>query len=180
MDVVELSRTISHALRHGPWLYELELDDEGWVPIKELLDALRIEKIEWSSLTETDLVQMIARSDKQRHEIHHGKIRALYGHSVPGKLLKELAVPPEMLYHGTSPKAAHAIRAEGLSPMSRRYVHLSVDIETAYKVGIRKANAPVILMIRAREAYEDAIAFYRGNDIVWLADEVPPEFIDVQ
>lgn len=28
-----LSRLVSHALRHEPWIYELELDDEGWVPI---------------------------------------------------------------------------------------------------------------------------------------------------
>ncbi len=25
----ELSKVLSHALRHEPWLYELELDDEG-------------------------------------------------------------------------------------------------------------------------------------------------------
>ena len=33
MNVVELSRAVSHALRHQPWLYELELDDEGWVQV---------------------------------------------------------------------------------------------------------------------------------------------------
>ena len=32
IDHRELSKTISHALRHEPWLYELELDDEGWTP----------------------------------------------------------------------------------------------------------------------------------------------------
>lgn len=28
LSLVNLSRTISHVLRHAPWLYELELDDE--------------------------------------------------------------------------------------------------------------------------------------------------------
>lgn len=38
----ELSRVVSHALRHEPWLYELELDDAGWVSVDELLTAARI------------------------------------------------------------------------------------------------------------------------------------------
>ena len=31
IDPVALSRVVSHALRHEPWLYELELDEDGWV-----------------------------------------------------------------------------------------------------------------------------------------------------
>lgn len=86
-----LSKMASHALRHQPWLYELELDDEGWTPVEELLSALREEKPEWSALSEVDLAAMIARSDKKRHELRNGQIRALYGHSVSGKLLKQPA-----------------------------------------------------------------------------------------
>lgn len=39
--MTELSRVVSHALRHEPWLYELGLDDEGSVPIEQLLFAVR-------------------------------------------------------------------------------------------------------------------------------------------
>lgn len=37
MDYFKLSKEISYALRHAPWEYELELDDEGWVDIEQLL-----------------------------------------------------------------------------------------------------------------------------------------------
>lgn len=40
MNYIELSKEISYALRHAPWEYELELDEEGFVPISQLLDAL--------------------------------------------------------------------------------------------------------------------------------------------
>ena len=40
MSYIELSKEISYALRHTPWEYELELDEEGFVPINQLLDAL--------------------------------------------------------------------------------------------------------------------------------------------
>ncbi len=39
-DLNNLSRAASHALRHEPWLYELELDEEGWADVLPLLTAL--------------------------------------------------------------------------------------------------------------------------------------------
>jgi putative RNA 2'-phosphotransferase len=178
LPMQQLSRVVSHALRHEPWLYELELDEHGWVSIELLLDSLRKEKPEWAPLEEADLIAMIERSEKKRHEIRGGRIRALYGHSVPGKLVKEAAEPPGLLYHGTSTELVEGINSEGLSPMFRQYVHLSVDVETARQVGIRKAESPVILTVRTHDAYRHGIKFYRGNDHVWLADWVPPKYID--
>jgi putative RNA 2'-phosphotransferase len=177
IDLRDVSRATSHALRHEPWLYELELDDAGWVATEALLAALRGERRAWSSLTEADLAAMIEQSDKKRYELRVGHIRALYGHSTPQKLLKEPAEPPAMLYHGTSPDAAKSITADGLRPMSRQYVHLSTDTEMAMQVGRRKADAPIILIVHAGEAHAHGVAFYRGNDRVWLADMVPPAFI---
>lgn len=83
MRYTDLSRTVSHALRHEPWLYELELDDAGWVPVGALLAALRAEKPGWAALSEADLAQMMAQADKKRYQLRDGKICALYGHSTP-------------------------------------------------------------------------------------------------
>ena len=62
--------------------------------------------------------------------------------------------------------------------MQRQYVHLSVDTATADQVGKRKAKKPVILEVRADEAYRASVLFYRGNEQVWLADSIPAAFID--
>ncbi|MDR0991135.1 MAG: RNA 2'-phosphotransferase [Propionibacteriaceae bacterium] len=172
----DLSRAVSHALRHEPWVYELELDTEGWVDINDLVLALRHEA-RWSSLTINDIEEMASTATKKRHEIRDGRIRALYGHSVPGRILKELATPPVKLFHGTSPVAAETILRTGLLPMKRQYVHLSVDRETALMVGMRKAQKPVILNVMADNAAAAGIDFYQGNDKVWLARRVPARFI---
>jgi putative RNA 2'-phosphotransferase len=177
-ELTDLSRALSHALRHEPWIYELELDEAGWVPLEALLAALRTERPSWSSLSEADVEQMIAQSDKQRHELRGGRIRALYGHSTPERLLREPAEPPGMLYHGTSPEAVALIRRQGLKPMARQYVHLSTDTLAAEQVGRRKSRTPVILRVRAKAASVCGATFYRGNELVWLADAVPPTFID--
>ncbi len=178
MQYTNLSRTVSHALRHEPWLYELELDDAGWVPVDALLAALRVEMRRWAGLREADLVQMMAEAEKKRYEMRDGKIRALYGHSTPQKLSREAAEPPVILFHGTAPENVARIRKEGLRPMGRQYVHLSVGAATAEQVGRRKAKEPVILRVRASEAHGAGVPFYRGNDLVWLADVVAPGFIE--
>jgi putative RNA 2'-phosphotransferase len=173
-----VSRVLSHALRHEPWLYELELDEDGWAEVDAVLAALRQETPAWRELNAEDLAETIRQSSKQRHEIVGGRIRALYGHSLPGKLRRTLAVPPAELFHGTAPESAPTIRETGLLPMRRQYVHLSIDRDTAFAVGRRKSRMPVILRIDAKAASGAGVAFYAGNEKVWLADRVPPEYIE--
>ncbi len=177
-NATDLSKTVSHALRHEPWLYELELDSEGWTPVESLLSALRKERSEWSELCADDLAHMMADSSKLRHEIRDDRIRAIYGHSVAGKLRKVPAIPPEVLFHGTSPDSLEQIRSVGLLPMTRQYVHLSTDEATAIEVGRRKSKTPVILRVLAKEAAANDVRFYEGNEKVWLADSVSPEFLE--
>jgi putative RNA 2'-phosphotransferase len=177
-DWSNLSRAVSHALRHEPWLYELELDEEGWADVGALLTALRQESPAWSALAEPDLAEMIQASSKQRHELVNGRIRALYGHSLPGQFRRMPAKPPAQLFHGTVPATEPRIREIGLLPMGRQYVHLSLDRDTAVAVGRRKSPNPIILVVRAEDAWKAGVAFYAGNEKVWLADHVPPEFID--
>jgi len=176
MDYLKLSKEVSYALRHAPWEYELELDDEGWVDIKQLLSSLH-ECREWQDLSEQDLHVMIVKSDKKRHEISGEKIRALYGHSTPQRIMKEPNAPPEILYHGTARRFVQAIKGKGLLPKKRQYVHLSIDPETALQVGIRRDEIPILLRIQALEAYKEGVKFYIGNDKVWLADIVPSKYI---
>ena len=172
----ELSREISYALRHAPWEYELEMDEEGWVPVEQLLDALhRAEK--WSNISEKDLKDMIERSEKKRHELADGKIRAFYGHSIPQKILKVEKTPPNVLYHGTARRFLDSINEKGLLPRNRQYVHLSQDIETAENVGKRHDDKPVVLVIDSKRAWDDGIKFYIGNEKVWLADAIPSKYI---
>lgn len=174
---LELSKEVSYALRHAPWEYELELDENGWVKIEQLLTSLK-ENNQWSSVTEEDLNNMIAVSEKKRHEILFGKIRALYGHSLPQRIVKEEKEPPKILYHGTARRFLASIKVDGLLPRGRQYVHLSIDVDTASQVGKRRDNEPTIFEINARQAWDEGIKFYQGNDKVWLADFVPSKYIN--
>lgn len=179
MNLVDLSKEISYALRHAPWEYELELDEQGFVPIAQLLHTLNESGTYEREVTQADLEQIIAISEKKRHEIIGDKIRALYGHTIPQIIKKEPGIPPAVLYHGTTHKALPQILLDGLKPMQRQYVHLSVDVDTATRVGKRRDGSPVILKIDTEAAQKVGIQFYIGNDKVWLCDRMPKEHITV-
>jgi putative RNA 2'-phosphotransferase len=173
----ELSRVMSHALRHQPWIYELELDGDGWVPLETLLLSLRRLGPGWEQLDRSDVQRMVDGASKRRHQIAGDRVRALYGHSLPGRLAKDPAEPPSQLYHGTDYAAAQAIKAEGIRPMGRQFVHLSVDVATAEEVGLRKSRAPIVLAVDAQAAYGEGVAFFVGNEAVWLADSIPAKYV---
>jgi len=178
MNYAHLSREVAYVLRHAPWEYELELDEHGWVSLKQLVNSLN-ESSAYQNVTEYVILQMIEAAKKKRFEISNNRIRAFYGHSVPNKIVVEQSKPPEFLYHGTSRKFLDSIRMDGLKPNGRQYVHLSQDTETAETVGKRKDIAPVILVVRALKAWNAGVYFYHGNEMVWLADAIPAEYIEI-
>lgn len=174
-----LSKMTSHALRHEPWLYELELDDEGWVRLTDLIEAFQLGRDKFTDLSPADFQAILAQSDKQRFELRGDKIRALYGHSTPQRIAKNPTEPPTVLYHGTAPETAEIVLKDGLKPMSRQYVHLSADVETARMVGQRKAGKPVLLTIASAQAHRDGVVFYHANETIWLADHIPASYLSL-
>jgi putative RNA 2'-phosphotransferase len=170
-EKTRLSWTISEALCHNPAHYGLEPDSEGWVPVADLLAMLVQRRDEWRQLTEADLKELIATSDKKLFDIRNPLIRALKSAA---------SRPPALLYHGTDPAVIPLINAEGLKPMQRQYVYLAVDKPTAIRCGQRKTKSPRLLRIRAADAHDRGVAFYPeiDDEYVWLADGVPFEFIE--
>ena len=144
--------------------------------MNQLLDALCKDK-KWRDVSENDLIIMIDKSEKKRHEINNGKIKAFYGHSIAMRIVKEEKKPPEVLYHGTARRFLYSILKTGLLPKGRQYVHLSQDVETANNVGKRHDVRPCLLKIDANQAFADGIKFYYGNEKVWLAYEIPIQYI---
>lgn len=175
MNYVQLGKEISYVLRHHPEKYNLDIDNEGWVDVGDLLNAL---ESRFGLLKEEDIVALMQQSEKERYELKNHRIRAYYGHSFSKKIMKQRNIPPKVLYHGTARRFVSSILTTGLQPMSRQYVHLSQDVETAKQVGMRHDTQPVILMINAQSAFQDGVAFYLGNEKVWLSETIPSQYIE--
>lgn len=177
--VKTIGKKMAYALRHDPDRYGITLDEEGFTDLKKFLKAMNSVHGYQPKLTIEDLQYVADHSDKKRFEITGSKIRALYGHSVPVRIRKKQATPPDILYHGTAHRFLKSIRKDGLLPMGRQYVHLSEDQETARQVGLRRDSYPAILQVDAKKANEDGIIFYIGNDAVWLSDPIPPQYLKI-
>ena len=173
---IKLSKFLSYILRHDPAKYDLELDEDGSVDLESVLGVLTNR---FKNFKKEDLLRLIERDPKGRFEITSGRIRATYGHSIEVRPGSKSVTPPETLYHGTSGESMERILTEGLRPMDRQFVHLSVTKDDAYAVGLRHADKPVILMIMAKKAHSDGIEFFKGGNL-FLVKEVPAVYIKVE
>ena len=179
MKIERVGKEVSYALRHNPMAYGLNLDDNGFCLIEDLLKAINEKNNYNRIIVKADLEEMMSKATKKRFEIVNDKIRALYGHSFNKLIIHEEVSVPDVLYHGTTHNVLSQILNEGLKPMSRQYVHLSKDIETATMVGKRRDEEPVILEINTLLMINDGIKFYNGNDDIYLTEFVLPKYLRV-
>ncbi len=121
---------------------------------------------------------MYQAKQRARFQISKNKIKATYGHTVP-IIKKNPMKPPDILYHGTSPKFVKSIMNHGLLKMKRQYVHLSIDLDTAIETGKRKDRNPIIIKVDSKIAYDEGILFYKGSDKVWLSENLLPNFLKI-
>lgn len=175
LDLIQISRTIAHALRHEPESYGLKLDKEGWVNLSDLISSLKYKG--WGNIEQEDITFMIEKSEKKRYQILDNRIRAYYGHSTQEKIFKQKQIPPNILFHGTSSNRVKSILENGLLPMNRQYVHLSEDNKTAEIVASRKKGEIQVVLIQAFEACYSGVSFYKEENGVWLAEPISSKFI---
>lgn len=172
----KLSVFISLVLRHKPEAAHITLDEHGWADVEELLKGI----CDTGRKIDMDILEEIVAADKkQRYSINQDKtlIRANQGHSIPVDVELKEQEPPEFLYHGTATRFLNDIMKEGLKPMSRLYVHLSKDIETAMKVG-KRHGAPVILKIHSGDMYRAGYKYFLSENGVWLTEKVDVKYLE--
>lgn len=175
MNTEKLSKFISLILRHKPEEIGITLDEHGWAKVEDLINGIN----KSGRHIDMDILEEIVKTDnKQRYSFNEDKtkIRANQGHSIPVTIeFKELE-PPKTLYHGTATKSLAGIMQQGIKSMSRLYVHLSKDFETAKQVGTRHGEC-VVLVINAKRMYENGIKFYLSENGVWLTEYVDTKYI---
>ena len=167
---------MSYVLRHQPDAIGLSVDEHGWASIDELI---QLANAKGKKFTREILYEVVERNNKKRFVLSDdgSRIRAAQGHSIDIDLQLDEQKPPEILYHGTAKTSVKSINHSGLSSRSRNHVHLSLDEQTAKKVGSRHGN-PVILVIKANEMWQAGYKFYLSENGVWLTEAVPAQFID--
>lgn len=173
--IKKISKHLSYVLRYKPEAIGLELDNQGWARINDLMAKSP------KNITREILEHVVETNDKKRFIISEDghKIRANQGHSIEVNLGLPPMLPPEILFHGTATRFIEPILKDGLKKMSRQHVHLSADIETAQKVGMRHGKS-IILIVDTPAMVAAGYEYYLSKNGVWLTDHVPAKYLSKQ
>lgn len=174
-EKTKASKFMSLILRHNPSAGGIVLDANGWANTFDLVKAL---KTKFPTMSVAILKEIVAEDEKQRYAFsaHDMKIRANQGHSIDVDVELIETIPPNLLFHGTSENVIWKIERNGILPMSRQYVHLSTDWDTAIKVGKRHGK-PRVIIVQAEQMVADKHIFYQSQNNVWLTKEVPVKYL---
>jgi putative RNA 2'-phosphotransferase len=167
-----LSKLLALFLRHRPEEAGLQIDTYGFVPLDEMLKAIQER---YPEVVEGDIRKLIEGASQQRFEISDRGIRAVYGHSFFVEMDGEPIQAPEVLYMGCLRKEVERFRTDGIKPVDRYYVHLSMSRETAAERSHQPGDACVV-EVAAAQAQAAGHQFYQRGEVV-LTLEIPAQFV---
>jgi len=170
--VAALGKFLVYILGHHPDKFGLVLDEQGFVTIKELLQAINEEE-GWSHVRRVDVVEVLMTNERQQVEINNDRIRVAGHPETPYRRV----TPPKMLFYGARRKTYPHIIRKGLSPMGTRYLPLSLSQDLALRIAKRREQKPVMLEVHAERASRHGILFYQTTPLIVLTDGVPAEYI---
>lgn len=168
---IKTEKTISWLLRHGAKDENIEMDNEGFIKINDLLNWLKNKNN--IILNQDNIIQIVNNNNKNRYLIKDDFIRANQGHSIKLNIsMDKFIQSTSQLIHATYYKNYDSIKKTGLKSMSRNDVHL-INIDS---------SSNKFHMIRQDT---DLYVFINGNNLdlrqstngVILTNHVPPENI---
>lgn len=186
---------MSYLLRHGAHEHGLQISDDGFVKIKDLMEAKSVAKCKPKL---TDILACVSDNDKKRFEIKmdppsdkltldNGYIRASQGHTIKGieeeKLLTRITFPYKYptLVHGTYSKVLDLIQEQGLCRMQRNHIHLAKGYAGDKGVisGMR-GSCDVFIEVNLGKIIQDEIPIYESANGVILTAGIegylPPKY----
>ena len=170
-----LARMLSYILSHRPDEFGLVLSEEGFIPIKSLLQALGAEP-GWGFVRRYHLDQLAGLMSPPAFEITEERIRAL----TPAQLRRDPGEPPPaLLYAAILPKAHAPVWEEGLKPLPNRELVLAATPELAKKLGRRRAPDPIMVTIQAQAAARHGLSFTGYGEGLYLAPALPRDVLQL-
>lgn len=168
----ELGKIIEYILLYRPDEFGLFLDDDGLLPIKELMWALH-EEDGWKHVRLNHLRELAYSGLELAFTFEENHIK-------PKRLAKQTTlatVPPSQLFFAARRKAYPVILKRGLRPGSRPYVPLATSEEMAFRIGRRRDPKPILLTVHAARAHDSGLQFINCGELLYLVKTLPPTFL---
>jgi putative RNA 2'-phosphotransferase len=176
-EIDKLGRIMAGILRHFPERFGLDMNEQGWVDIKDMVDAVRSKRNQFHWLRQHHIRAVVETDPKGRYQLDNGNVRATYGHSINLDLDLPTDDIPDNLYYPATEEEADIILETGLKPSDRKQVHLSKSSDDAKKAAAHREPNPIILVIDAKKACDDGLVIMKAGHTVFITSEVPSKYL---
>ena len=167
----KLAKFLHYVLGRHPDEFGLVPDADGWVKIKELLNALS-EESGWGYVRTSHLNEIMLTLPDPQVEISDTRIRARDRSRLSGRD----AAPdlPKLLYTCVRTRAHSAAMTNGIRPAGRNRVILSSQRDMAERMGRRRDRQPVTLTVQVQQAVTAGVLFEQFGENLFTAGPIPP------
>tara|TARA_B100001123_G_scaffold308409_1_gene344614 strand:+ start:365 stop:970 length:606 start_codon:yes stop_codon:yes gene_type:complete len=173
----KLGRVLALVLRHAPEKFDVEMDINGWVDVTGLCDGIKAQRRDFHWLKPWHFEAVSVTEEKGRYEVEGERMRATYGHSIEIEIDLPTDDIPEVLFYPVSNEETDNVIKLGIKGGDRRHVHLSKTIAKAFEAGSVRISKPSIVEVDAVRAIADGISIFRAGKLVFLAEEIPPQYL---
>lgn len=161
---------LNYVLGRHPDEFGLVPDQEGFVPVKELLKALHEEE-GWRHVRSGLLNELLISTRPAPIEIHGNLIRAVDRGRLPK--ISEAMHPPKVLYIAIRRKAYAPTIEKGLRAGGGSSLILSSDKTMALRIGTRRDIQPVLLCVQVKKTQEQNVVYHQFGKNLFLTDRIP-------
>jgi len=172
----DLAKVLTYLLCHRPDEFGVVLDAEGFVPVKQLLQALSGEP-SWGFVRRHHLDQLAGLLHPPLFEMVEDRIRGLI--PGPAQLRQSGEEPPALLYTAITPKAHERVFDSGLKAPAGQELLLARTKDAALKLGRRRSPEPVLVTVQAQAAARKGVGFLGYGEDFFLALEIPRAFLQL-
>ena len=134
-EIKRFAKTISYVLGHRPDEFGLVSDAEGFVGLKELLQALREEE-EWSFVRRGHLQELLHSPEGRGFHWKEDRIRS--ASPIASLAPEPLHSLPDRLFHAVRRRAYPVALRNGLRPSKGKWVILTRSRDMALRMGRRR------------------------------------------
>ncbi len=172
--VENLARLMTYILGHRPDEFGLIPDREGFVPIKEMLQAIH-EEPGWGYVRQGHINEVLLGPERSLFQPAEKRIRAV-DRRWHLALDRSAQTIPRILFTPVRRRAHPHVMQNGLRAGQAEHIVLSPEKEMAIRLGKRRDQRPVVLEVLAAAAREAGLAFYAFGDL-YLTAEISPKYI---
>ena len=174
-----MARKLALVLRHAPEKFDLEMDINGWIDVRDIVRKFKDGRRRQHWLRPHHLSAISETDPKGRYEVRGNMMRATYGHTVEIELDLPSTEIPDSLYYPCDPNVSDNLLEVGISPGDRSHVHLSASIRSAAEAGRFHHSDPTIIEVDTARMSASGETIWHAGVTVYLTDSVAGEFLSV-